>query len=116
MPAFANAICSMVSPSTAVCSSESDVITATSGAAITFVASKRPPRPVSSTTMPQPRFANQRNAMAVISSNSVSGKPAARQASASASTRSAREAKFPCGMGSPSTVMRSAKSVRCGDV
>ncbi|MBR0107033.1 MAG: acyltransferase family protein, partial [Lachnospiraceae bacterium] len=53
VPHFSAAIAATVSPSTAVWSSETETITLTSGQPITFVASSRPPRPVSSTTTSQ---------------------------------------------------------------
>ena len=57
-------------PSTAIWSSEIGVITQTSAFLMTFVASQRPPRPVSRTTISHSCSTKQRNASAVVNSNS----------------------------------------------
>ena len=71
MPAFSPAMAASVVPSSFVWSRPMRAMTAASGASMTFVESRRPPRPTSSTTMSQPWRAKCTSATAVISSNSV---------------------------------------------
>ena len=89
------------------------VMTAHAGAAMTFVASSRPPRPTSSTTTSHPRRRNHSMAAAVTSSNSVGGSSMAAIHGCSASHTAANSAS---GTGAPLTCMRSAKRSRYGDV
>jgi hypothetical protein len=70
MAAFSAAICSSVSPRSFVCSS-SIVVTAVADGVQTLVASRRPPRPTSSTTVRQPASRNATWAAAVRSSKNV---------------------------------------------
>ena len=118
MPAFSAAIRSTVSPRIATWSSPMAVITATwpaaggwGGSSNTFVESRRPPRPVSTTATSTPSARKCANAVAVSSSNTVrklfapSALPASAPLSRARSSRIAQ--KRASGIGAPSTVMRS---------
>ena len=113
IPAFSNAICATVSPSTAVWSSPMLAITAHSGARMTFVASSRPPRPTSSTTMSHCWSANHKIAAAVTSSNSVGGSGIAATHGRSRSHTAASSASV---MGVPLTCIRSLKRSMNGEM
>ena len=71
MPALWRAISVSVLPSTAVCSSETEVITAIALPQIALVASVRPPRPHSMTAYSHPSRKKYKNAAAVCLSNAV---------------------------------------------
>ena len=71
MPALSRAMASTVSPSTCVWSSETGVMTQTSGRATMFVASSVPPSPTSSTWNRRCDWTKQRKAMAVSASKVV---------------------------------------------
>ena len=116
MPAFSNAICSSVSPSTAVWSSEMEAMAAASGTPITFVASMRPPRPTSSTAKSQLCRANQSSAIAVMNSNSVTVSPAASSRSATDATRATSSITSSFEIISPLMRNRSRKSSTYGEV
>ena len=115
MPAFSAAMCARVGPRYSWWSSPIEVTTQTSGAQM-FVASSRPPRPVSSTITSTRRRANSIQAAAVMSSKKVgarSGSAAAmaawcgRRISAKATTRSSESGRL-------STWIRSPIETRCG--
>ena len=72
MAAFSRAISGIVGPSHSMWSRSTLVIAATPPSQA-LVASRRPPRPTSTTPTSIPRRANQANAAAVTSSNSVAG-------------------------------------------
>ncbi len=110
MPAFSKAILSRVSPRMAVWSREMEAITAASGASMALVASNRPPRPTSSTTMSHCRRANQWKARAVMNSNSVTVSPTASWASAMGDSSSTSCASSSGGIISPLIWNRSRKS------
>ena len=69
MPAFCAAISVSVFPSRAIWSKDTEVIAQTSGFFTTFVASSKPPMPVSRTTRSQCCSRNQSSAMAKVISN-----------------------------------------------
>ena len=99
---FSRAIRSRVLPSTSVCS-RSTFVRTTTGARRTFVASRRPPSPASTTATSTPAAANSASAAAVSTSNCVApSASAAGRTRASAASRST---------GSPFTCMRSAQPV-----
>ena len=102
------AICAKVSPRYSVWSRPMLVMTAHSSASMRFVASSRPPRPVSSTTMSHPSRANHTNAAAVMSSNSVG---LSSMASATGRTCSTAAAKASSETGTPFTCIRSLNRV-----
>ena len=90
-------------------------LTRTFGA--TFVASRRPPRPVSSTTKSGFARANRTNATAVRHSKNVTSTPFSRsKASTTGNTASAAASSASGVAGAPSTKKRSASETRCGDV
>ena len=106
--AFSPAISATVSPSTAMWSSETGVITLASVVRTTLVASHRPPRPVSSTTISHCCSAKYRKASAVVNSNSPMDSPSGRaRLSHATATRSARRVRSASGIIAPSTRMRS---------
>ncbi len=111
MPPFSAAMASMVSPSSAVCSSASGVITLISGVT-RLVASSRPPNPTSSTTVSTWDASKQRKAIAVSTSKVVTPSIAATWGR----SRSTSVTKLSSGIGSPPTRIRSRGSCRCGDV
>ena len=107
----------IVGPSQRVCSRPTLVSTAT-GAASTFVASWRPPRPASTTATSTPRSASSENAAAVSSSNWVTRSPPDSVRSTLTAAAAARSTAAPKASGSRSASpmrMRSAKVERCGD-
>ena len=115
-PAFSRAIAAGVSPRIAVWSSEM-FVTAQATGRQTFVASSRPPRPTSSTAIPQPVRAKCRNPQAVTHSKNVAaGAPPRSARSAAASTSRARAANAAAPGSAPSTVNRSSTRYRCGEV
>ena len=71
MPAFSPAMAATVSPSKSVWSSPMRQITLASDASMTLVASSRPPRPTSNTTISQTTARKCSKATAAMSSNSV---------------------------------------------
>ena len=91
-------------------SSPIDVTVATRGVS-TLVESSRPPSPVSITAMSTLCFTNQSNAIAVVISKNV-----APIFSASGIHRWRKSRTASSLIGFPSTVMRSRKSMRCGEV
>ena len=115
MPPFSAAIWSRVLPRMAVCSRPMSVTTERRGRT-TFVASRRPPRPVSTTAMSTRWRRNQAKAAAVVISKKVAGRwPGAADWRESAATASARRAwRGASGMGLPETRMRSLKRRRWG--
>jgi len=70
MPAFSAAIRSIVSPSTCWWSRPMEVITEASGVTM-FVASRRPPSPVSQTTTSTPASTKAIKAITVVNSKKV---------------------------------------------
>lgn len=97
MPAFSDAIFSIVSPRNAVCSRPMLLMTVTSGM-MTLVESRRPPIPTSMTTISAETSLKNRIAVAVRTSKLVHCIPSARIASATERT-------------SPRTCSRSASSI-----
>ena len=113
MPAFSRAMAANVEPSSFVWSRPMRATTVTSGASMTFVESRRPPKPTSSTTMSHSRRANCTSATAVISSNSVGWSPvSAAMASACSFTNSVASVSSSSEMFTPSTRMRSSNATR----
>ena len=90
MPAFSAAMASTVSPRISVWSRPMRVMTAASGTSMTLVASRRPPRPTSSTTISHFAAWKRQKAMAVTSSNWVG---ASGMVSAACFTRSVASAR-----------------------
>ena len=83
-------------------------MTQTSGTLMTLVASHRPPRPVSSTTMSQFCSAKYRNASAVVNSNSPMVSPSGRvSVRHTAATRADRRVRSSSEIIAPFTRMRS---------
>jgi hypothetical protein len=103
---FSAAISSRVSPSTSVCSRPT-LVSRTTCERRTFVASRRPPRPASTTATSISRAANSANAAAIRVSNCVASCD-----SASGRTRSIAASKS---ASAPSTVIRSAHERTCGE-
>ena len=86
------AICSGVSPSTSVCSSAT-FVSRTTSAPTTFVASRRPPSPASTTATSMPCSANSTSAAAVSASNCVA--PSASASGRMRPTASSKSASAP---------------------
>ena len=117
MPAFSSAIAACVSPSQSQWSRPMRVMTLTSTFDTTFVASRRPPSPVSSTTKSGFSRANSTNATAVRHSKNVTSRPFSRSnASTTGNTASAAASSSADDAGAPFTKKRSASETRCGDV
>ena len=119
MPAFSAAIFAIVFPSTAMWSRLMLVITESTGCD-TFVASSRPPRPVSSTAIATRDRAKWSMATAVSTSNQVGPRPprvAADRSSASTAgitvAKAARSAAVV--IGRPLTLIRSSTRCTCGE-
>ena len=114
MPAFSAAIAACVSPSQRVWSSPMLVITLASGVTM-FVASSRPPKPVSHSTMSHDCSAKWHSAVTTATSKNVgpwpSGNPAAESRSCAVS-----RASVPSGINSRFTCIRSRNDTRCGEV
>ncbi len=107
-----------VGPSQRVCSRLTDVRTWTLDG-ITFVASKRPPRPASITATSTPRRASSWYAAAVSASNWVtwsSGSAVRFTSSAACAARVTAAAKSDSDTGSSPTSIRSRNERRCGEV
>lgn len=97
MPAFSDAISSIVLPRNLVCSIPMLLITATSGL-ITLVESRRPPIPTSMIAISAETMLKNSRAAAVSTSKEVQGLPSAAMASA-------------CSLTSPMICSRSASSI-----
>ena len=119
MPAFSSAMAACVVPSHSQWSRPMRVMTErrTFRAATAFVASSRPPSPVSSTTRSGFASAKRTNAIAVSVSKNVTSKPCVRSSrSTTSSTRSATASSAASDAGAPSRKNRSLIETRCGDV
>ena len=110
IPAFSNAIDSRVVPRYSTWSMPMAVTPAASGLT-TFVASSRPPSPVSITATSTSERANQSNAIAVVASKNV-----APVRSTSGVQRPMKSTTYCSSTGRPSMRNRSRKSTRCGEV
>ena len=107
----------IVGPSQRVCSNPT-LVSTTTGAPRTFVASQRPPRPASITATSTSRRASSENAAAVSSSNWVTRSPPVSVRSTFAAAAAARWTAAPNASGARSASpirIRSANVVRCGD-
>ncbi len=114
---FSRAMSATVGPSQRVCSRPT-LVSTTTGARSTPVASWRPPRPASTTATSTPRRASSSNAAAVISSNWVTRSPGSSPRSTFAAAAAARCTAAPNASGSRSRSpirIRSANVVRCGE-
>ena len=117
MPAFSAAMAACVVPSQSQWSRPMRVITLTSGEAMTFVASSRPPSPVSRTVTSGLHLAKRTNATAVSASKKVTSSPCSRSRRAmTANTSSATGPSVSSETGAPSRKNRSLRATRCGDV
>ena len=117
IPAFSAAISSSVFPRISVWSSPIDVRIQVSGPLIEFVASSRPPSPVSSITYSTP--ASSKPAIAIPNRNSKKlgwGRPSASILLTLCCVRKNRRVNVSSETGSPSIRMRSFIRIRCGDV
>ena len=106
MAAFSKPMRASVLPSRSMWSSSTLVMTATPPSHV-LVASRRPPRPTSTTATSTAWRANQAKAAAVSNSNSVGGPSDAGTWSAARSTSPSSSARSSDAMGRPSTTMRS---------
>ena len=100
-----------------MCSSPT-LVSTTTGAPSTLVASWRPPRPASTTATSTPRRASSANAAAVSSSNCVTRSPSSSVRSTLAAAAAARCTAAPKASAPRSASpirIRSANEVRCGD-
>ena len=114
---FSRAMSATVGPSQRVCSSPT-LVSTTTGARSTPVASWRPPSPASTTATSTPRRASSSKAAAVSSSNCVTRSPPASVRSTLAAAAAARSTAAPKAPGERSSSpirMRSANDVRCGE-
>ena len=114
---FSPAMSAIVGPSQRVCSSPT-LVSTTTGAPSTLVASQRPPRPASTTATSTSRRASSENAAAVSSSNCVTRSPSGDVRStfaAAAAVRWIAAAKSRPPISASPTRMRSAYEVRCGE-
>ena len=112
-----SAMAAGVLPSQSQWASPMRVITLNRTFFTTFVASRRPPRPVSITTKSGFTRAKRTNATAVRHSKKVTSSPFSRSNdSTTGNTASAAASRSAPAAGLPSTKKRSASVTRCGDV
>ncbi len=117
IPALSRAISAAVLPRIAVCSREIGVITATSGGPITFVASKVPPRPTSTTcqsTRGTCARTSQKNSATRAPNVLTSPWTPPRSASIASRIASSPAANSRGETGSPPILIRSVNEWRCG--
>ena len=114
---FSPAMSAIVGPSQRVCSRPT-LVSTTTGAPSTLVASQRPPRPASTTATSTSRRASSENAAAVSSSNWVTRSPPVSVRSTLAAAAAARWIAAPKSRAETSASpirIRSANDVRCGE-
>ena len=112
--AFSAKISSLVSPSTSVCS-RAMLVSTTTGALTTLVASRRPPSPASSATASTPLSAKASRAATVSTSNCVVSPSSPGSPATSVRTRSTAAANTGSSTGRPSTITRSVQPEMCGE-